>query len=291
MNTNNYLGIFTALLTPIFMSSCTAILKADLNALPEANESNYQVQIQRVVAEAKAQLNSTGKIVMEEKELSIAPIVAHLDFQDNIKLDVNVSALAEDRAWWGVPNGIWGFEYSVDKASDRIDTKLEELQISTYKMGEEAVKLKASNVDFPVYKVDLNNKLPSETGTVFSYDSPAFDAEDGLKVAQAEEGLSFFPYVNITFKKQGITMSRMNEEKVLNYEAAINGYFQLCSIEKCVSARFPNGKGIHFIMPLPHSHAYEEANRDKTNEFAQEFLGSVIGELATVAFNKLVTIQ
>jgi hypothetical protein len=268
----------------------------DMEQFPKREEANYQAQVKVITASAKSLLQSTGKLSFGKDGIAMAPVVAKIDFQNTIKLqDVNARALSEYKSWWSIPHGVWGFEYSVNNADKKIARKMKAVHGMPVRLSAEANKLKASSIDFPVYGVNLNNNLPSMRATVVSKKEPAFDAEDGLKVAQADlkgaEGAVFFPYINLTFKKQGTGLTQMHGERILNYEAAINGYFQLCDNDKCVSAKIPNNKGISFIMPLVSIGENNEENQQKAQKYAQELLGDIISEITIVALNKLVTIE
>jgi hypothetical protein len=142
---------------------------------------------------------------------------------------------------------------------------------------------------------DLNKKMPNYEKTLIAYESFGFDAEDTLKATRIEvtesgddESVVFFPYINLALHKQSATTSQMNGELMINYKAAINGYFALCIKEGCFSAALPNHNYIDLVIPLVHR---QEATSDETQmaalEFSQELMANIIADFTMTAFEQL----
>ena len=102
------------------------------------------------------------------------------------------------------------------------------------------------------------------------------------------DGVVFFPYINLTLHKQTATTSQMNGELMINYVAAMNGYFALCIKEGCFTAELPNKTYIDLIIPLVHR---KEATSDETQIaariYGQELMAQMITEFTMAAFEKL----
>ena len=153
----------------------------------------------------------------------------------------------------------------------------------------------ATFIVIPPDMPDLNKKMPNYEKTLIAYESFGFDAEDTLEATRIEvtasgddESVVFFPYINLALHKQSATTSQMNGELMINYKAAINGYFALCIKEGCFSAALPNHKYIDLVIPLVHR---QEATSDETQlaalEFSQELMANVIADFTMTAFEQL----
>lgn len=288
------------------ITGCGTLGQMRLNELTEVKEDAYLAQLPKVKTTAKAHLVATNKMTVNMKRLTLAPLVAHIDFQNDIKLPDGSTGSGGDQTWWDVEHGKWGFEYSVNNAHKKIGKALEKKVGSYFVVHEETEKKMSSNtIGLLGDKPDLNKNLPSRA-TIISYkNKPAFSAKEALEVAQValrgNDSVMFFPYVYMTFKKQNASLTKMHDEIVINYETGINGYFILCNKINCVTAAFPNipwpanPEVVTYAkvdVPMAYlNHLTSMDNLNMVSKFTQEFIGDIASELTMVAFDKLATVK
>lgn len=267
-----------------------------LSGQPEIKEEAYNAQLGIIREKVLKSIKVTDSIEVFEDELSIAPLVVRVDFQKSMKVAQGVSVLGEYSSWIDLEQAIWGFQDAVNSADVMIGERLEQkLGGQIYAIDESTKSESAMFISFPIPKPDLNYKVPSGVHDIVAYESFGFDAEDNLKATNIElaemeegDGVVFFPYINLTLHKQTATTSQMNGELMINYVAAMNGYFALCIKEGCFTAELPNKTYIDLIIPLVHR---KEATSDETQIaariYGQELMAQMITEFTMAAFEKL----
>ena len=267
-----------------------------LSGQPEIKQQAYTAQLPVIRDTALKLIKVTGSFPVDQDELSVASLVVDIDFQKTIKVAQGASVLGEYTPWIDLELATWGFQDMVNSADDQIATKIVEyIGGEIYALSEEVESAAATIITFPTPMPALNRKMPNYSKTLVAYESPGFDADDTLKVTKLEladedtaDGAVFFPYVNIALHKQSATTSQMDGELMINYVAAINGYFVLCFKPGCFKASFAQDKYIDLIVPLVHrNEATSEEGQVAARKFGQQFMADAIAELTLVAFEKL----
>lgn len=267
-----------------------------LSGQPEIKQEVYSAQIAVLREKVRHSIKSSGSLEVYEDELVIAPLVVDIDFQKLIKVAQGTSVLGEYSSWIDLELATWGFQEVVDRADEKITELLEEkLGGTVYPIGDETESAAAMFIVFPTNMPDLNEKMPNQSKTIIAYESFGFDAEDMVKATNIEladmedmEGVVFFPYINLALHKQTATTSQMNGELMINYVAAMNGYFALCIKAGCFTAALPNHSYVDLVIPLVHR---KEATSDESQlaalEYSQELMAQLIAEFTLAAFDKL----
>ncbi|MBQ0797093.1 hypothetical protein [Zhongshania sp.] len=270
-----------------------------LSGQAEIKEEAYSAQLATIRQKALTGIKASGEMPVYQGELSIAPLVVAIDFQKTIKVAQGVSVLGEYTPWLNLEQSIWGFEEAIDSADEKITARIEELMEGDIWAMDESTKSESSKlIYFPVKMPDLNRKMPNQGKTLVAFDSFGFSVDDLLKATNIElidedelDGVVFFPYINLALHKQTATTSVMNGELMINYVAAINGYFAICKKMICFKAELPNNSYIDLVVPLVHR---KEATSDETHvaarEYGQELMADMITELTLAAFEKLTDI-
>jgi hypothetical protein len=286
----------TLLIALIFTFSPLAMAGFSLSGQPEIKEEDYNAQLAIIREKVRKLIKVTGSLEVYEDELTIAPLVLDIDFQKLIKVAQGASVLGEYSSWIDLELATWGFQEVVDRADEKITEKLEEkLGGTVYPIDDATESAAATFIVFPTNMPNLNTKMPNYEKTLIAYESFGFDAEDNVKATNIEladaeemEGVVFFPYINLALHKQTATTSQMNGELMINYKAAINGYFALCIKAGCFTAALPNHSYIDLVIPLVHR---KEATSDETQmaalEYSQELMAQMITEFTMAAFDRL----
>ncbi|MEP7705285.1 hypothetical protein [Paraglaciecola sp. 25GB23A] len=267
-----------------------------LSGQPVISEEAYNAQLAIINEKVRKSIKITGSMEVYEDELTIAPLVLYIDFQKLIKVAQGASVLGEYSSWIDLELATWGFQEVVDRADEKIVKELEtRLGGTVYPIDDATESAAATFIVIPPNMPDLNKKMPNYKKTLIAYESFGFDAEDNVKATQIEladmdenEGVVFFPYINLALHKQSATTSQMNGELMINYKAAMNGYFALCIKAGCFKAALPNHSYIDLVIPLVHR---KEATSDETQmaalEYSQELMAQMITEFTMAAFEKL----
>lgn len=268
-----------------------------LSGQPEIKEAAYLSQLDVIREKVHKNIKVTYAMPVYEDELSIAPLVLMIDFQKLIKVAQGASVLGEYSSWIDLDLALWGFKEVVDRADEKISERLEaKLGGTVYPIDDATEEVSATFVTFPVDMPDLNKKMPNYERTLIAYESFGFDAEDAIKATNIEfkdmedmdGGAVLFPYINLALHKQSATTSQMNGELMINYVAAINGYFALCIKAGCFTAALPNHSYIDLVIPLVHrTEATSEETQLAALEFSQELMANMIAEFTLAAFDKL----
>lgn len=273
-----------------------AVAGFSLSGQPEINEEAYEAQLAIIRDKVLNSIQATGSFEVFEDELSVAPLVVKIDFQKSIKVANGVSVLGEYTSWLDLELATWGFQDAVDRADNIITERLiAKLGGEIYGIDEATKSESAMFIYFPVKMPDLNRKVPNQGKTLVAYESFGFDAEDNLKATKIElgeeeemDGIVFFPYINLSLHKQSATTSQMNGELMINYVAAINGYFSLCIKEGCFTAMLPKNSYIDIIVPLVHrKEATSEESQIAARIYGQELMARMMAEFTMAAFEVL----
>tara|TARA_R110002049_G_scaffold36117_1_gene115657 strand:+ start:2254 stop:3144 length:891 start_codon:yes stop_codon:yes gene_type:complete len=287
-------------LTTICMVFLAAVVCARANAsgfalmgIPKIEKGAYEAQLPKLITQAGSQLTRTETIEVFENELEIAPLVLSIDFQRKIKLEVNARALAEYRAWLGE----YGFQELATVSDEKLSSKLDAILTETYPIADEAQEVAESPDSwlatfFPVSASNINQKVGTENHDVVAFEEGGISAENTLAatnlVAVDGEAVVFFPYVNMSFHKQGTGVSQLDGEVVLNYIVEMNGYFELCIPQGCVSAQLPKDVYLNFTAPLVHyAEITSEESHDAVYEYGIDLLAEVVSDFCVEGLKTL----
>jgi hypothetical protein len=268
-----------------------------LSGQPEIKPEVYDAQLAMLRERALKSIKVNDSIEVFEDELSVAPLVIDIDFQKLIKVAQGASVLGEYSSWIDLDLATWGFQEVVDRADEKITERLEEKLGGTVYPIDDATESASTSIfaTFPTKMPDLNRTMPNYEKKLIAYESFGFDTDDILKATQVEladmddeDGVVFFPYINLALHKQSATTSQMNGELMINYKAAINGYFALCVKVVCFIAEIPKNGYIDLVIPLVHR---KEATSDETQraalDYSQELMANMIAEFTMAAFEQL----
>lgn len=284
------MNLIKLLLLVSFLTGCASL---QLNSLEEIPRESYNAQNIDLQKTFKTSMQTRGNALqIPDTAITRGPFLVNVLFQN--KLPSSVDTLAEYITAWGARGGsIYGFRGSANLANDKLAAYLKgngfEKVYRHHKSYNEYATKNPKDIKVPVAMPDpgFTRKDVRHHGVVTAYNGVAFDTINAKKVASIDGGANFFPYINISLRKTGATLTKTGGERVINYQAAINGYFLLCDKSVCTDA-FVNNSSLKFTMPMLNGKKVSKDTWAEVDSYTQDLLGTIMAGMASTALDEIL---